>query len=159
MGKISIGALRAVIAFALLGSVAVQALIVPLLWLDLAEDELWGRVLLVSLVVLGVGTMQVFAVCVWMLLNRVGRGSIFSESSFRYVNVIVDIDVMMARRKMGVGELAELIGITPTNLSVLKNGRAKAVRFTTLDALCAALECQPGDLLRWEPGAVDGEHD
>ena len=65
--------------------------------------------------------------------------------------VIVDIDVMLARRKMGVGELAERIGITPTNLAVLKNGRAKAVRFTTLDALCEALECQPGDLLRWVP--------
>ncbi|KYK00162.1 helix-turn-helix transcriptional regulator [Microbacterium sp. p3-SID338] len=65
--------------------------------------------------------------------------------------VVVDIDVMMARRKIGVGELAERIGITPTNLAVLKNGRAKAVRFTTLDALCAALDCQPGDLLRWVP--------
>lgn len=65
--------------------------------------------------------------------------------------VIVDIDVMLARRKMGVGELAEAIGITPTNLAVLKNGRAKAVRFTTLDALCEVLECQPGDLLRWVP--------
>ncbi|MFS0895028.1 helix-turn-helix domain-containing protein [Microbacterium sp. 179-I 3D3 NHS] len=64
--------------------------------------------------------------------------------------VVVDIDVMMARRKMSVGELAERIGITPTNLAVLKNGRAKAVRFTTLDALCEALDCQPGDLLRWE---------
>ncbi|WP_336644872.1 helix-turn-helix domain-containing protein [Microbacterium sp. USHLN186] len=69
--------------------------------------------------------------------------------------VIVDIDVMLARRKMAVGELAERIGITPTNLSVLKNGRAKAVRFTTLDALCAALECQPGDLLRWVPEGTD----
>ncbi|MBD8011645.1 helix-turn-helix transcriptional regulator [Microbacterium sp. Re1] len=70
--------------------------------------------------------------------------------------VIVDIDVMLARRKMGVGELAERIGITPTNLAVLKNGRAKAVRFTTLDALCQALECQPGDLLRWEPDEGSG---
>ena len=59
--------------------------------------------------------------------------------------VVVDIDVMMARRKTSVGELADRIGITPTNLAVLKNGRAKAVRFTTLDALCAVLECQPGD--------------
>ncbi|MEW1962974.1 helix-turn-helix transcriptional regulator [Microbacterium sp. NPDC077644] len=67
--------------------------------------------------------------------------------------VIVDIDVMLARRKMAVGELAERIGITPTNLAVLKNGRAKAVRFTTLDALCQALDCQPGDLLRYEPDA------
>lgn len=65
--------------------------------------------------------------------------------------IIVDIDVMMARRKLSVGTLAESIGITPANLAVLKNGRAKAVRFTTLDALCAALECQPGDVLRWEP--------
>lgn len=65
--------------------------------------------------------------------------------------VIVDIDVMLARRKMPVGELAERIGITPTNLAVLKNGRAKAVRFTTLDALCEVLECQPGDMLRWVP--------
>jgi len=65
--------------------------------------------------------------------------------------VIVDIAVMLARRKMAVGELADRIGITPTNLAVLKNGRAKAVRFTTLDALCEALECQPGDLLRWVP--------
>ena len=65
--------------------------------------------------------------------------------------VVVDIDVMMARRKLSVGDLADRIGITPTNLAVLKNGRAKAVRFSTLDALCEALDCQPGDLLRWEP--------
>ena len=63
--------------------------------------------------------------------------------------VIVDIDVMLARRKMGVGELAERIGITPTNLAVLKNGRAKAVRFSTLEAMCRVLECQPGDLLEF----------
>ena len=65
--------------------------------------------------------------------------------------IIVDIDVMLARRKMPVGTLAERVGIAPANLSVLKNGRAKAVRFTTLAALCEVLECQPGDLLRWEP--------
>lgn len=63
----------------------------------------------------------------------------------------VDIDVMLARRKMGVGELAEQVGITPANLAVLKNGRARAIRFTTLEALCHALDCQPGDLLRCEP--------
>lgn len=66
--------------------------------------------------------------------------------------IVVDIDVMLARRKMAVGTLADLVGITPANLAVLKNGRAKAVRFTTLDAICEALNCQPGDLLRWEPG-------
>jgi putative transcriptional regulator len=62
---------------------------------------------------------------------------------------VVDVDVMLAKRKMSVGALADLVGITPANLAVLKNGRAKAVRFTTLEALCQALECQPGDLLRW----------
>ena len=64
--------------------------------------------------------------------------------------IVVDVDVMLARRKLSVGELAERVGITPGNLAVLKNGRAKAVRFTTLVALCEALDCQPGDLLRWE---------
>ena len=65
--------------------------------------------------------------------------------------IVVDIDVMLAKRKMAVGTLAERVGITPANVAVLKNGRAKAVRFTTLAALCEALDCQPGDLLRWEP--------
>ena len=65
--------------------------------------------------------------------------------------IIVDVDVMLARRKMSVGALADQVGITPANLAVLKNGRAKAVRFTTLAALCEVLACQPGDLLRWEP--------
>ncbi|WP_454697786.1 helix-turn-helix domain-containing protein [Arthrobacter humicola] len=65
--------------------------------------------------------------------------------------IVVDIDVMLAKRKMSVGALADRVGITPANLAVLKNGRAKAVRFTTLEALCEVLECQPGDLLRWEP--------
>jgi putative transcriptional regulator len=64
--------------------------------------------------------------------------------------IVVDIDVMLARRKMAVGTLADRVGISPANLAVLKNGRAKAVRFTTLEALCEALQCQPGDLLRWE---------
>jgi putative transcriptional regulator len=64
--------------------------------------------------------------------------------------IAVDIDVMLARRKMSVGELADRVGITPANLAVLKNGRAKAVRFATLAALCEVLQCQPGDLLRWE---------
>jgi len=72
--------------------------------------------------------------------------------------IVVDIDVMLAKRKMAVGALAERVGITPANLAVLKNGRAKAVRFTTLSALCESLECQPGDILRWEPEApVDAE--
>jgi len=68
--------------------------------------------------------------------------------------IAVDIDVMLARRKMSVGELADRVGITPANLAVLKNGRAKAVRFATLAALCEVLDCQPGDLLRWEAEEV-----
>ena len=65
--------------------------------------------------------------------------------------IVVDIDVMLARRKMAVGTLAERVGITGANLAVLKNGRAKAVRFSTLAAICEVLDCQPGDLLRHEP--------
>ncbi|AZS43882.1 helix-turn-helix domain-containing protein [Microbacterium oleivorans] len=72
--------------------------------------------------------------------------------------IVVDIDVMLARRKMAVGDLAARIGITPANLAVLKNGRAKAVRFTTLDALCQVLDCQPGDVLRWEPDPDTDTH-
>lgn len=65
----------------------------------------------------------------------------------------IDVDVQLARRKLSVGELADRVGITPANLAVLKNGRAKAIRFSTLAALCEALDCQPGDLLRWTPDA------
>jgi putative transcriptional regulator len=67
--------------------------------------------------------------------------------------IVVDLDVMLARRKMSVAEFADAVGITPANVAVLKNGRAKAVRFTTLDAVCRVLACQPGDILRWEPEA------
>ena len=63
------------------------------------------------------------------------------------MQIIVNIDVMLARRKMSSGELAQKVGITPANLSVLKTGKAKAVRFSTLAALCSALDCQPGDIL------------
>ena len=65
--------------------------------------------------------------------------------------IIVNLDVMMAKRHMGAGELAETIGITPANLSILKNNKAKAVRFSTLEALCKALDCQPADLLEYRP--------
>ncbi|MGO1885772.1 MAG: helix-turn-helix domain-containing protein [Citricoccus sp.] len=70
--------------------------------------------------------------------------------------IVVDVDVMMARRKMSAGELAEAVGITPANLAVLKNGRAKAVRFSTLAAICRVLDCQPGDLLRWDGSEAGG---
>lgn len=65
--------------------------------------------------------------------------------------IIVNLDVMMAKRKIGSGELAEKIGITQANLSILKTGKAKAVRFSTLEKLCAALDCQPGDILEYSP--------
>jgi putative transcriptional regulator len=64
--------------------------------------------------------------------------------------IIVNVDVMLARRKMKLNTLAELVGITPQNLSVLKTGRARAIRFSTLDRLCEVLDCQPGDLLSYE---------
>ena len=65
--------------------------------------------------------------------------------------IIINIDVMLARRKMSSGELAQRIGISAANLSILKTGKAKAVRFTTLEAICKALDCQPGDLLEYQP--------
>jgi len=65
------------------------------------------------------------------------------------VAIVIDIDVLLAKKKMPVGDFADAIGITPANVAVLKNGRAKAVRFSTLDAICRVLECQPGDVLRW----------
>lgn len=64
--------------------------------------------------------------------------------------IIVNLDVMLAKRKMAAGELAERIGITPANLSILKNQKAKAVRFSTLDAICKVLDCQPGDILEYQ---------
>jgi len=69
--------------------------------------------------------------------------------------VIVNIDVMLARRKMASGELAEKIGISASNLSILKTGKAKAIRFSTLSKLCAALDCQPGDLLEYSPDKAE----
>ena len=65
------------------------------------------------------------------------------------MSIIVNVDVMMAKRKMSSNELAEKIGITPTNMSVLKTGKAKAIRFSTLEAICKALNCQPGDILEY----------
>ena len=65
--------------------------------------------------------------------------------------IIVNLDVELAKKKMRSGELAERIGITPANLSVLKTGKAKAIRFTTLDAICKELNCKPGDILEYRP--------
>lgn len=71
--------------------------------------------------------------------------------------IIVRLDVMMAKRKISLGELAEQLNITQANLSILKTGKAKAVRFSTLSQLCRVLECQPGDLLEYAPGEDDDE--
>jgi putative transcriptional regulator len=66
----------------------------------------------------------------------------------------IELDVMMARRKVRLNELADAVGITPQNLSILKTGKARAIRFSTLDAICAFLDCSPGDILVYDP---DGE--
>jgi putative transcriptional regulator len=65
--------------------------------------------------------------------------------------IIINLDVMLARRKMSVTELSQRVGITMANISILKNGRAKAIRFSTLEAICQTLNCQPGDILEYQP--------
>ena len=70
--------------------------------------------------------------------------------------IVINLDVMMARRKMSLGELSERVGITLANLSILKNNKAKAIRFSTLDAICKALDCQPCDILEYLPDEEDG---
>ena len=69
--------------------------------------------------------------------------------------IIVNVDVMLARRKMSCGELAEKVGISAANLSILKTGKAKAVRFSTLNAICKALDCQPVDVLAYESDTAE----
>ena len=71
--------------------------------------------------------------------------------------IIVNLDVMMAKRKMSLSELSAKVDITLANLSILKNNKAKAVRFSTLEAICKALDCQPGDLLEYVPDGGEGE--
>ena len=66
------------------------------------------------------------------------------------MGIVINIDVMLAKRKMSVTELTEKVGITMANLSILKNGKAKAIRFSTLEAICRALDCQPGDILEYK---------
>ena len=69
--------------------------------------------------------------------------------------IIVNLDVMMAKRKMSLGELAQKVDITMANLSILKNNKARAVRFSTLEAICKALDCQPGDILEYVPNGEE----
>ena len=71
--------------------------------------------------------------------------------------ILVNLDVMMARRKIGLTELSDKVGISLANLSILKNNKARAVRFSTLDAICQALNCQPGDILEFVPEETDNK--
>ena len=75
------------------------------------------------------------------------------------MKIVVNVDVMMAKRKISAGDLAARIGITPANLSVLKTGKAKAIRFSTLMALCHELDCQPGDLLEFREDGTEEENE
>lgn len=112
MTQSTIAVLRAVIALALAGSLVVQAMILPAVWRDTEGTELWRRVVLVTVLGLFVGAMQVIAVCVWQLLTKVRRGSVFSESSFRYVDAVVvaliaaAVVVFALAALMAVGEAA-----------------------------------------------------
>jgi len=72
--------------------------------------------------------------------------------------IIVNLDVMLAKRKMRLNELTELVGINMQNLSILKTGKAKAIRFSTLDDICRALDCQPGDILEFQSGTPENGH-
>ncbi|WP_409048132.1 DUF2975 domain-containing protein [Microbacterium sp. HA-8] len=89
MGKLLVLVLRVVIALSLAGSLVVQIGIVPALWVDMAGIPLWARINVVTIVVLGVLSMQVFAICVWRLLTMVRRGSVFTPAAFRWVDVII----------------------------------------------------------------------
>ena len=73
------------------------------------------------------------------------------------MSIIVNLDVMLAKRKMQLGELSEIVGITMANLSILKTGKARAIRFTTLDSICEALDCQPGDILEFRKSDAEGD--
>jgi len=75
------------------------------------------------------------------------------------MSIIVNIDVMLAKRKMSVTELSKRVGITMANLSILKNGKAKAIRFSTLEAICKVLDCQPGDILEYKIDEEDVQED
>ena len=71
--------------------------------------------------------------------------------------IVINLDVMMAKRKMSLGELSERVDITQANLSILKNGKARAIRFTTLEAICRELDCQPGDIIEYRANEPDEE--
>lgn len=80
---------------------------------------------------------------------------LFSQRYFDTMPIIVNLDVMMAKRKISLGELAEKMNITPSNLSILKTGKAKAIRFSTLESICSVLNCQPGEILEFRTDNSD----
>ncbi len=86
--------------------------------------------------------MQLVYVC------RKNKNLLFKKEG-KNMSIIVNLDIMMARRKISLGELAEKVDITPANLSILKTGKARAIRFSTLEAICKILDCQPGDILEF----------
>ena len=75
------------------------------------------------------------------------------------MRIVMNLDILMAKRRISLGELSTRVGITMANLSILKNNKAKAIRFSTLEALCRELDCQPGDLLSYEEGDAPGEEE
>jgi putative transcriptional regulator len=79
---------------------------------------------------------------------RKNKNLLFKKEG-KNMSIIVNLDIMMARRKISLGELAEKVDITPANLSILKTGKARAIRFSTLEAICKILDCQPGDILEF----------
>ena len=85
-----------------------------------------------------------------MLWLFVEGGTRFNDLKKGIMSIIVNLDVVMAKRKISLGELAERIDLTPANLSILKTGKAKAIRFSTLEAICKELNCQPGDILEYK---------
>lgn len=133
MKNITVIALQVVIALALAGSVVVQVVIVPLLWADLAEVAPSDRIAAVVVMVVGVATMQVFAVCVWRLLTLVRRGTVFSATAFRYVDVIIAsilvaaIDVLVIAILLAPGDTAPgIVGIV-CGISLVLGGMALLV--------------------------------
>lgn len=113
MRSITITVLRVVIALSLAGSLFVQTFIVPAVWFDLEGEPLWGRIVFVTIAVLGVGTMQVFAVCVWRLLTLVRRGAVFSDAAFRYVDVIIGAIVAASVLAFVLGVILAPGGVAP----------------------------------------------
>ena len=89
---------------------------------------------------------------IYLIFNRLVTKKFLVDTSEHNYMIIVNLDIMMARRKISLGELAEKIDITPANLSILKTGKAKAIRFSTLEAICKELDCQPGDILEFKEG-------